>query len=78
MQDRQEWTILHEAVNRNAPLSFVKKLITHGLNPNEKNAIDRTPLHYAVQGSISKDLLSLLLDVGGNPNQPDKVRFKYV
>lgn len=49
-------------------------MLTHGLNPNEQNLTERTVVHYAVQQKSPVALLNLLLDCGGDPNAPDKVR----
>ena len=71
-RDHQDFTILHEVVNLNGPLTFVRKLLMRGLNPNWQNALKRTPLHYALQPNHSIELLELLLSSGANPNAADK------
>ena len=48
-------------------------MLAYGLSPNEKNVVQRTPLHYAMQQQSSINLIDLLLTVGGNPNIEDKL-----
>ena len=40
-------------------------------NPNAKNKIGRTPLHYAAQGE-APELVAALVKAGAKPNAPDK------
>ena len=61
-------------MNSNAPVGLVRKMLTHGLDPNERNLTERTAVHYAVQNKSLPEMLSLLLECGGDPNAPDKVR----
>ena len=60
-------------MTRNGPIQFIQKLLVYGMNPNEKNSVQRTPLHYAMQQQTSIDLVDLLLTVGADPNALDKL-----
>ncbi|KAJ5067301.1 hypothetical protein M0811_13079 [Anaeramoeba ignava] len=56
-------TLLHYAVHYNAPINFVKTLLS-GFDPNVLN--DETPFHFAVANGASLELLKLLIDAGAD------------
>jgi len=51
----------------NGKLQNVKWLLEHGVNPNQKDNLGWTPLHYAANGN-SSSVLKLLIEYGGDPS----------
>jgi ankyrin repeat protein len=58
-------TVLHCAVQKNAPIAFIQKLIRSGADPNSRdNLMLNSPLHYAVRDRASAGIVKLLLESG--------------
>lgn len=63
------WTVLHEAVAKNAPIRIVERLIVQGdLDVNTQDVqLLNTPLHYAAIHNVSPSLVQLLLSHRADP-----------
>ena len=69
-RDGRGWTLLHHAVWIDTPCHVVAKMIDSlGLSPNDKDGRGNTAMHDAGFQDVSPELVKLLLEKGGDPNQ---------
>jgi ankyrin repeat protein len=64
-------SMLHIACDNCCQLNVVQLLLQNGLNANDNNQHQQTPLHFAAFHE-NVDLMSLLIDYGANPIARDK------
>lgn len=69
--DKERCTPLHRAAAKNFS-KIVYFLMEHGANPNSKNVLQSTPLHYAA-ASGAKDATEALLNCEAEKNERDEV-----
>ena len=66
-------SVLGVAIEKNAPVEVVERLLQAGADPNAGNVYGQTPLHDAVLWGRSAAVVSALLARGGNPNAANQV-----
>jgi uncharacterized protein len=68
----QNWTPLLLAVENNSPVDTVEILLKHGANPNARDSVGNTPLHWMAGWGFerlpNRKVLQLLLDYKADPN----------
>ncbi|MCI0640078.1 MAG: ankyrin repeat domain-containing protein [Gemmataceae bacterium] len=65
-------TPLHRAVRNNKFKAAKSLLATLGALANARNAVLRTPLHYAITYETDTQLVAMLVECGSDPNAKDK------
>ena len=64
------WTVLHCALQRDAPLVIVQKILRSGIDPNSPDALlKNSPLHHAAVNNASPEVVQALISAGAEVNR---------
>lgn len=60
-------TVLHLAVQKNAPVELIEGIVNGGIDVNATDAVTlNTPLHYAVRDGASPEIVATLIRLGAD------------